>query len=93
MTWYHRPVSRLLLRGAGVLLLSATALIFIRLVAVGPEHAGHEPAFVYCLALIGFVCASTGGGLFFYGHHLFDHVRVSELWASRLTLSDLAQLP
>lgn len=93
MIWYHRSVFRLLLRSAGALLLSAAALIFIRLDAVGPEHAGYEPAFVYCLALIGFVCASAGGGLFFYGHHLFDRVRVSELWASRLTLSDLAQLP
>ena len=92
MTWFDRPVFRLLLRAAGACLLSAAALIFARLASIGPAHAGHEPATAYGLALIGFACASTGGGLFFYGYHLFDRVRVSELWASRLTPPELAPL-
>jgi hypothetical protein len=92
MASVHERVFRFLLRGIGVLLLSAAALIFLRVATIGPEHVGHEPPVVYCLALVGFACASAGAALFFYGCHLFDRVRVSELWASRLTMSEFARL-
>lgn len=72
------------LRLAGLVLAGVAAaaiLCLSRHVQSGGHHAG--TMLEYCLALIGFTCASIGSAMLILGSHLLDKVQVSERWRVR----------
>lgn len=68
------------LRPVGAMLLIAAYFLTLRMLTLGRGHAGHEPAIIYLLALIDYVCASAGAALLLHGPRLFDRVEVGTRW-------------
>jgi hypothetical protein len=80
-TWSGRS---LLFRLGGALLLFAAWRIAEWLGPLGRGHDGHEPAAVYGLCLLAFLCASAGAALLANGEGLFGTVARGELWTPHL---------
>ena len=83
MDWEKMPASRWGLRQLGVLLLLGAYTAGKHLLAIGAGHHGDQPPLVYCLALVTFLCGSSGSALVVNGHHLFDKIEISERWRRR----------
>jgi hypothetical protein len=70
----------MLLRCGGAALLVAAWRIALWLGWLGRGQAGHEPASVYALCLLAFLCASAGAALLANGLNLFGKARTGALW-------------
>ena len=83
MAWYeHRASGPLLRIGGAVLLLLAYACgraLRAHAIAGGAE----DDALAYLLALLTFLCATSGAALLFVGRHLFDRIEIAERWRRR----------
>lgn len=64
------------LTSCGVSYLAIRMLMALRL----PDSQLPQTALPFLFAAIGFLCASTGAGLLFLGHHIFDQVEISQRW-------------
>jgi hypothetical protein len=80
-SWSGRSLT---LRVGGAVLLLGAWRIGAELVTLGRGHAGHEPAVVYVLCLVGFLCASAGAALLANGTNLFGKAPMGELWTPHL---------
>jgi hypothetical protein len=78
-----KPAYFVVLRPIGAALLLTAYPLSAYAVAVGKGHAGHEPAIIYALSLLIFVCVSAGAALTIHGRHLFGRIAVSDQWVSR----------
>ncbi len=83
MDWKNKRIQRWALRPFGALLLSGAYGLGHYLVSISRAVPAQQPPVVYLLSLVAFACASAGAALLVEGHHLFDHIRVSERWISR----------
>jgi hypothetical protein len=80
-SWSGRSLA---VRAFGAMLLLGAWRIGEVAVAIGHGDAGHEPAPVYALCLLAFLCASAGAALLANGTHLFGKVPMGELWTPHL---------
>ena len=80
MDWERLPASRWGLRQMGVVLLLASYSAGHHLWALVHGRTGDPPPPAYLLALMAFLCFSSGAALVLHGHHLFDKVKISERW-------------
>jgi hypothetical protein len=68
------------LRPAGLMLLIVAWRAGHLLAAVGVGHTSHQPALAYALALLVFICGTSGTALALLGPHLFDRIVVARRW-------------
>jgi hypothetical protein len=83
MDWHRHPTGRWGLRPLGVVLLLGAYMAGRRLPGIEAAYGGDVPPVAYLLALIAFLCSSTGAALLVHGHRLFDRVEISERWRRR----------
>jgi hypothetical protein len=82
MNWKNARILRWVLRPLGLLLLSGAYGVGHILVSISAAVPSRQPPVVYLLSLVAFAFASAGFALLLEGHHLFDHIRISERWVS-----------
>jgi len=77
--WHERPLIKIALRLAGLVLLGCAwwaGSTLLRKYGGMREH----PPLEYLLAVVAVVCAVAGAALTIMGHHLFDQVEVAARW-------------
>jgi hypothetical protein len=86
--WHERPLVKLLLRLAGILLLGLawwSGSTLLRRYGGKLEH----PPLEYLLALAAILCASAGSALTVTGHHLFDKAEIAARWGRSSAATEL----
>jgi hypothetical protein len=83
MNWKNARILRWALRPFGLLLLLGAYGVGRILVSISAPVPSQQSPIVYLLSLVAFAFASAGLALLLEGHHLFDHIRISERWISR----------
>ena len=86
--WHETLAANIGLRAGGLVVLGFGWLAGAELYHVGQSH-GHRDASAIelLLAAAAFLCASAGCALLFVGPGLWEEVRISERWATRLPVS------
>lgn len=83
--WHEKRGADLMLRLGGAALLGCAWLLgrwLWSLVRARPPHDMTAPEFL--VGMVMFCCASLGAAMVTLGRHLFDQVRISERWATRM---------